>query len=104
MRRRKERFGALQLLQELEKQMDQSTLIPLLALTIFALAIGWMFYSRSKAKAAQKDDVQSKLNDPAERGDLSPTSPPSIERIRWFIFGLMRPVFAMSFSLRTHLV
>ncbi|MEM1365899.1 MAG: hypothetical protein AAGH82_09130 [Pseudomonadota bacterium] len=48
--------------------MDQSTLIPLLALATFALAIAWMLYSRSKAKEAQAKNVQSKLNDPSEHG------------------------------------
>lgn len=46
--------------------MDQSLLIPLLAMTTFAIAIGWFAYSRSKAKQAQEQNVQSKLNDPTE--------------------------------------
>ena len=31
-------------------------------------------------------------------GDLRPESPPAIWRIRRFVFDLMRPVFAISFS------
>ncbi len=37
------------------------------------------------------------------RCDLRPNSPPVIWRIRRFVFGLMRPVFATPFSWRIHL-
>ncbi|MEM0899398.1 MAG: hypothetical protein AAGI92_05550 [Pseudomonadota bacterium] len=63
---------------------------------LFAILLG--FQTLVFGRIAQlRDQVFSK-------NDLSPDFPPWIERIRWFVFGLMLPVFAMSFSQRTHLV